>query len=93
MGCLGFGLQGLGFDGDVTDAADQVVSSGLAFFHGEDLDGIGLVVRPQNQMISGGFDILHGASSVFQNGVHVEFSLAVRLERIVVAVDQKRGTG
>jgi len=72
--------QGLasGFEGYVADSADQVVSGGFAVFHGEDFDGGRLVVRAQNNMISGNFHELDGTRIVFQNSVHIELTFAIR---------------
>lgn len=50
-------------------------------------------MRPQNQIISGRLHILDGAGSILKDGVHIEFAFAVGLERIVMAVDEKRGAG
>ena len=83
----------LGFDSNVTDAADDVVGDGLALFHSHDLDGIRLIMRAQNQVTAGGFDVLDGATLILEDGVHVELAFAIRLERVVMTVDQECGTG
>ena len=70
----------LGFNAYVADAADQVVGSGLAFFHRNDFDGKILIVGTQNQMIAGSFHIFHCAIVVLENGVHIELALAIRFE-------------
>ena len=77
----------------MANAADHVVGGGLALFHGHDLDGVGLVVGAQNQVITGGFDIFHGAIFVFEDGVHIELALAIGFERVVVTVDEKSSPG
>ena len=64
----------------MADAADQVIGSGLAIFHGHDFDGKRLIVGTQNQVIAGGFHVFHRAIFVFENGVHIELALAIRLE-------------
>jgi len=81
----------LGFHSYIADASDQVVSDFLSIFHGHDFDGIGLVVRAEDKMAAGEFDVLDGAVSLFADGIHVGFVLAVRLERVVVAVDKDAG--
>jgi len=49
-----------------------------------------VVVGPQDEAIWGEFDVTDDASIVFQNSVHIRFALAIRLERVVMAVDQKK---
>src|SRR5215469_5865730 len=83
----------LRFDADVADAADEVVAHLLAFFHGHDFDGIGLVVRAQDEVIAGDFDILHGAIAILDDGVHVELALAIGLKGVVVTINENRGAG
>jgi hypothetical protein len=65
----------------------------LARLHGHDFDRASVVVRPQNQMIARNLDIFHRAVSVARDRVHIGFALAIRLERIVVTVDQDGGAG
>ena len=77
----------------MADASDQVIGGRLAIFHGHDFDGVRLVVWPQNQVSACGFDILHGAIFAFEHGIHIEFALAIRLERVVMAVDEERRPG
>src|SRR5882672_640325 len=84
---------GLGLDRDVADAADDVVSGGLAFFHWNDGDGVGLVVGTKNEGVLSDLKIFDGASAIFADGVHVLLVLAVRGERVVVAVDENGGAG
>lgn len=83
----------LGFDPDVADASDEIVGRRLALFHGQNFDGISLVMGTQNQVSASGFDIFHGATSVLQSRVHIEFALAIGLKRVVVTVDKERGPG
>lgn len=58
-------------------ATHEIIGGGFAFFDGHYLDGIGLVVGSENQVIAGGFDILDGAGPIFQHGIHVELAFAV----------------
>lgn len=83
----------LGFDAYVADPAYEIIGCGFALVHGHDVDGIGLVVGAQNQLVSGGFHVFNSAGSVFKDGVHVELALSVGLEGVVVAVDEECGTG
>lgn len=80
LSLAGFGCDGLGFDSDVADSAYDVVGGGLAFFHGDDFDGISLVMGTKNQVAPGRFHILYSAIFVFKDGVHVELTLAIGLE-------------
>jgi hypothetical protein len=73
-------FAGLGFYTDVADAADNVVGGRFSFFDGHDLNGIGLVVRAEDHVTAGGFDIFHRAILVLENGIHIELGLAIRLE-------------
>jgi len=75
----------------VADASNQVVGGGLAIFHSHDFDGVGLIVRPQNQVIVRGFHIFHGAAFVFKHSVHIEFALTIGLERVVMTIDEQCG--
>ena|ERR1700722_6222174 len=77
----------------MADASDEIVGGCLALLHSQDFDRVSLIVGPQDQVIVGSLHIFHRASIVLEDGVHIEFALAVRLERVVVAVDQKRGSG
>lgn len=70
----------LGFDSHVADAANQVVGSGLALFHGHHFDGIRLVMGPKNQVVTGNFNVLDRAIFVLEHGVHIEFAFAIGLE-------------
>lgn len=82
-----------GFNSDVADTSYQVIAGFLALLHGEHFDGIGLVMGPQDELMGCGFDVFDGAGFVFEDGVHIGFAFAVGLERVVMAVDEKRGTG
>lgn len=44
-------------------------------------------------MILRHFDVAHGASSVFQNSVQIGLSFAIGRERVVMAVEEQRGSG
>lgn len=44
-------------------------------------------------MLSCGFYVFDGATAVSQNRVHVEFALAIGLERVIVAIDEYGGSG
>ncbi len=70
----------LGFDAYVADAADEIIGCGFFFLHGHDVNGIVLVVGAQNQIISSGLDIFYGASSILENGIHIELALAIGFE-------------
>jgi len=58
----------LGFDAYVADPAYEIIGCGFALVHGHDVDGIGLVVGAQNQLVSGGFHVFNSAGSVFKDG-------------------------
>ena len=64
----------------MADAADDVVGGRLSFFHGHDLDGISLVMRAEDHVTAGGFDIFHCAILILENRIHIELGLAIRLE-------------
>lgn len=72
----------------MADASDDIVGGRLTFFHRQDFYRVSLVVRSQNQMIVGRFYIFHRTGFVFANGIHVEFAFAIRLERVVMAVNE-----
>lgn len=57
------------------------------------MDGIGLVVGPEDELLAGNFDILHRAAVVAQNGVHIDIAPAIRLKRVVMAVEKDCGAG
>ena len=48
----------LGFNSHITDAADNVIAGFLAVLQGQNLDGVGLVMWTQDQVIAGCLDIL-----------------------------------
>lgn len=50
-------------------------------------------MRTQDQLITHRFHVLDRAVVVFQDSVHVGLAFAVRLERVVVAIDEERGAG
>ncbi len=79
----------LRFDADVADTADQVIGRRFAIFHSHHLDGISLIVGPENEVSTGSFHVLYRTCAIFEDGVHVELSFAVGLERVVVTVDQE----
>jgi hypothetical protein len=85
--------RSLGFYSDVADSADEVIAWPLAFIHGQDFNGISLVVRSEDELTAGGFDVFDGAGSVLEDGIHVVLTLAIRLERVVMAVDEQCGAG
>lgn len=82
-----------GCNSDVADAADEIVTGFPSLLHGQDFDRIGLVVRSKDQLTADGFHVFDGAGSVFEDSIHVVLAPAVRLERVVVAIDQERGAG
>ncbi len=77
----------------MTDAADEVIGWFPTFLHGQDFDGISLVVRTENELTAGSFHVLNGAGFVLEDSIHIVLTLAVGLERVVVAIDEKHGTG
>ena len=78
---------------DVADAAYQIICKAFAFHDGDNFDGIGLVVGPENELLSGDLDILHRTSVIPENGVHVDIAFAIRLQRVVMAIDERCGPG
>lgn len=68
----------LGFDGDMADAADDVVAKGFVFFDRQERDRIGLVVRTEDKIVFRHLDIFHRASAIFADGIHVLLVLAIR---------------
>ena len=83
----------LGFNADVADATDEVVGDGLVGIHTHDLDGVGVVVGTQDEMIVGEFHVLDSAGVLLADSVHVEIAFTIRLERVVVAVEENNGAG
>ena len=85
----------LGFDSDEADAADKVIGSLLAFFHGEHLDRVGLVMRAQDEVVVGDLDVLDSqvVIVVLADGVHVVLALAIGGEGVIVTVEEEGGAG
>ena len=44
-------------------------------------------------MLAGDFDILHGTSVIPEDSVHVDIAFAIRLEGVVMAIDEYGGAG
>jgi hypothetical protein len=79
----------LGFGADVADAPDEIIMWLLAVFYPHHSDGISLILGAKHKMISGEFDVSDGAGAIFGDRVEVGFRPPIRLERVVVAVDQE----
>jgi len=77
----------------VAHTTNQVVRSRGAILHGHDFDGVGLVLRPQDEMVSGNLHVLDGTATVLENSVHIELALAIGLEGIVVTIDEDVSAG
>ena len=83
----------LGFVGDVADASDDVGGERSVAIDGDDADGDGGVVGPEDEVSPIEFDVADGAVAVEVDGVHVLLASAIRLESGVVAIDEESGAG
>jgi hypothetical protein len=82
-----------GFDANMTDPADDVVCGFPTFFHRQHIDGVGLIVRAQDQLTGCNFHIFNRTSVAFIDGIHIRFAFSIRLERVVVTIDEEGGAG
>src|SRR4029077_12015049 len=74
-------------------AAHDMVSGLLSIFQGYYFNRVRGIVGTHNQVTVRSFDVSDDTSAVFTYGVYVTFALAVRSQRIIVAVEQQGGAG
>ena len=77
----------------MADSANQIVRGFGAIFHSKHVDRISLVMRAQNQLTVSNFHVLDGAGTAPGDGVHIAFAFSIRLERVVMTVDEDGGAG
>src|SRR5215471_2104664 len=82
---------GLHLNGDMTDAPDDVVRKGPALLDRYDRYRVRLIVRTEHQILFGKLHVLHCSAAIVAHSIHVRFLLAIRFQRVVMAVNEDGG--
>src|SRR5436305_12040234 len=86
-------IRVLRFNRDVANASDDQVGIGFAFLNRQQVYRIRLVMRTQYQIISGALHVLDSTATILTDGVHILLALAIRLQGIVMPVNEHGSAG